>query len=67
MSAYLVLKWLHILSSMAQMAEAAAAQGSPLPPAFARYARWWEALGYPAFIAMLGVFYLMVNKPALWG
>jgi len=62
--------WLPVLWlqwRMAQMAEAAVAQSSGLPPAFARYARWWAALGYPAFIAMLGVFYLMVNKPALWG
>ena len=29
------------------------------------YARWWEALGYPAFVAIAVVFYLMVNKPAL--
>jgi uncharacterized membrane protein len=30
-----------------------------------RFARWWEALGYPAFLAMLAVYYLMVAKPAL--
>ena len=36
-----------------------------LPPLYWRYARWWEALGYPAFVAMAVVFYLMVNKPAL--
>ena len=36
-----------------------------LPPLYRRYARWWEALGYPAFVAMAVVFYLMVNKPAL--
>ena len=61
--------WLPVLWlqwRMAQMAEAAAAQDSALPPAFARYARRWEVLGYPAFVAMLGVFYLMVGKPALW-
>ena len=34
-----------------------------LPERYARYARRWEALGYPAFIAM--AYYLMVNKPAL--
>ena len=33
---------------------------------YARYARRWEALGYPAFIAMAVTYYLMVNKPALW-
>jgi uncharacterized membrane protein len=38
-----------------------------LPDAYWRMARWWEGLGYPAFVAMLGVFALMVFKPALWG
>ncbi|WP_374565870.1 DUF2269 family protein [Ideonella sp.] len=61
--------WLPVLWlqwRMAQMAGAAVARSEPLPPAYARYARCWQALGYPAFIAMLGVYYLMVNKPALW-
>ena len=41
----------------------ALAQGRGLD---ARYKRWraaWEVLGYPAFTAMLAVFFLMVNKP----
>lgn len=61
--------WLPVLWlqwRMAAMARGAAAAGQPLPALYARYARWWEALGYPAFIAMVAVFYLMVNKPALW-
>jgi uncharacterized membrane protein len=37
-----------------------------LPDRYWRYARRWEALGYPAFIAMLAVFYLMVAKPSAW-
>ena len=37
----------------------------PLPPLYGRYQRWWELLGYPAFAAMVVVFYLMVNKPQL--
>ena len=41
----------------------AAAQQTPLPAAYWRCARWWEALGYPAFVAMLAVFWLMVAKP----
>lgn len=50
---------------MAQMAQRAVDEGGALPPDYARYARLWEALGYPAFIAMAVVFYLMVNKPNL--
>ena len=25
-----------------------------------------ERLGYPAFVAMIGIYVLMVNKPVLW-
>ncbi|GKS99861.1 DUF2269 domain-containing protein [Acidovorax sp. SUPP2522] len=62
--------WLPVLWlqwRMAAMARDAAAQGTPMPALYTRYARWWEALGYPAFVAMLAVFFLMVHKPALWG
>lgn len=52
---------------MAQLATVAADNNQPLPDAYRRLARRWEALGYPAFVAMLGIYYLMVNKPALWG
>ena len=52
---------------MAGMAREAHAQGTALPADYWRHARWWEALGYQAFIAMLAVYYLMVNKPPLWG
>lgn len=48
---------------MAVMAQRAVDEGGALPAAYHRYARWWEALGYPAFTAMAVVFYLMVNKP----
>jgi len=51
---------------MANMANLATGHAQPLPALYWRFARWWEALGYPAFIAMVVVFYLMVNKPALW-
>lgn len=51
---------------MAAMADEAFKSGAALPPRYWRHARWWEGLGYPAFVAMLAVFYLMVAKPALW-
>ncbi len=28
--------------------------------------RYWYALGWAAFVSMLGIFFLMVFKPALW-
>ncbi|HEY1396296.1 DUF2269 domain-containing protein [Roseateles sp.] len=61
---WLPVVWLQI--RLSRMADAALASGQPLPALYWRYARWWEGLGYPAFIAVLVVFYLMVNKPALW-
>lgn len=62
--------WLPVVAMqvrMARMAHAAAAQGAPLPVAYQQLARRWEVLGYPAFMAMLAVYGLMVNKPVLWG
>ena len=56
--------WLQL--RMAALAAQAQREGSVLPPLYVRYQRWWERLGYPAFAAMLLVFFLMVNKPALW-
>lgn len=55
--------WLQV--RMAAMAREAAKAGHALPAAYWRYARWWEMLGYPAFAAMVAVFFLMVTKPAL--
>lgn len=40
--------------------------GTPLPAAYYRCMRWWFALGWPAFIAVLGAFWLMIAKPELW-
>lgn len=58
---WLPVVWLQI--RLAEMAEQAAAQNQSLPDRYWRYARRWELLGYPAFIAMLGVYFLMVIKP----
>lgn len=61
---WLPVVWLQI--KMQHLAQSACSQQQALPTQYWRYARYWEALGYPAFLAMLGVFYLMVNKPGLW-
>lgn len=37
--------------------------GEALPPKAHSYYRIWFALGWPAFIALMGVFWLMVAKP----
>jgi uncharacterized membrane protein len=49
---------------MRRLAEAAAAANSELPAAYDRLLRWWVALGIPAFVSLVIVFYLMVAKPA---
>ncbi|MET0209203.1 MAG: hypothetical protein ABW220_09170 [Burkholderiaceae bacterium] len=38
-----------------------------LTPFRHRRTRLMEGLGYPAFVSVLVVCYLMVNKPLLWG
>lgn len=48
---------------MGRMALAAHEQGTPLPGRYWHYARRWEMLGYPAFLAMVMVYFLMVAKP----
>ncbi|MDR0458466.1 MAG: DUF2269 domain-containing protein [Burkholderiaceae bacterium] len=63
--------WLPVVGLQMRLARRAAhAQntGKPLPPAYWRDARRWELLGYPAFAAMLAIYFLMVLKPSLaWG
>lgn len=59
---WLPVVWLQI--RMKKMADEALRNGSTLPDRYWRYARWWEGLGYPAFIAMIAVYFLMVNKPS---
>ena len=42
-----------------------AGAGLALPALYWTYARCWFWLGVPAFVALLGVYWLMVAKPAL--
>lgn len=45
--------------------EAARSQ-TPLPVAYHDAMRWWLVLGWPAFAAVLSIYWLMVAKPTLW-
>jgi uncharacterized membrane protein len=53
--------WLQM--RLRDLAAAAVADGTPLPPLFWRYFKAWVVLGIPAFFAFLAVFWLMVAKP----
>lgn len=60
---WLPVVWLQI--EMQKMAEKAAATGEKLPDRYHRMARIWFILGWPAFIAMVFVVWLMVAKPEI--
>jgi uncharacterized membrane protein len=49
---------------MAQIAAQCVAEQQELPQQYWDYAKYWEWLGYPAFLAMLVVYGLMVFKPS---
>jgi uncharacterized membrane protein len=60
--------WLPVVwmqSRMRTLAAAAAASGSPLPAEYHRLFRWWFAFGFPAFTAVLAIFWLMIARPEI--
>lgn len=61
---WLPVVWLQI--GVRNMAAQAVATGRPLPPPYRRYMTAWFILGWPAFGAVLAVFWLMTAKPTLW-
>ena len=60
---WLPVVWIQI--RMAAMAEASARAAAPLPRSFWRYHAVWTALGVPAFLIFVAIFFLMVVKPSL--
>jgi len=60
--------WLPVVWMQARLrtlAQAAAAAGEPLSPAYYRLFKWWFAFGFPAFAAVLAIFWLMITRPAI--
>ncbi|MDO5687520.1 MAG: DUF2269 domain-containing protein [Neisseria sp.] len=59
--------WLPVVWLQLQMRNLACiayhAGESELPAIYRTYQKYWERLGYPAFVAMLAVYFLMVMKP----
>jgi len=49
-----------------RLAHQAAEAGIPLSEDYHRTVRYWFVLGWPAFLGLVAVFWLMVAKPRLW-
>lgn len=47
-----------------KLAQQAVADGTPLNAQYHRVMRWWFWLGWPAFISVLAIFWMMVTKQA---
>jgi uncharacterized membrane protein len=50
---------------MRRLAEQAAAAGTALPPRYHRLFRMWFVFGFPAFGAVMAIFWLMIARPDL--
>jgi uncharacterized membrane protein len=60
--------WLPVVwmqSRMRGLAAAAARAGEPLPAEYHRLFRLWFAFGFPAFTAVLAIFWLMIARPEI--
>ncbi|MYM55726.1 DUF2269 family protein [Thalassovita mangrovi] len=58
---WLPVVWMQI--RMRNLARTARDRGAPLPAAYHRLYRLWFACGFPAFFAVLGIVWLMLEKP----
>ncbi|PPJ41366.1 MULTISPECIES: DUF2269 domain-containing protein [unclassified Pseudoxanthomonas] len=58
---WLPVLWLQVRAR--NLAQRAVGDGTPLPPAYHRAMRWWFWLGWPAFLSVIAIFWLMVMKP----
>lgn len=47
------------------LSRSAASAGDALPPAYFRLYRVWFAFGFPAFLSVAAIFWLMLNRPAI--
>jgi uncharacterized membrane protein len=50
---------------MRDLAVAAIAKAAPLPIQYHRIFWWWFAFGFPAFTAVLAIFWLMIARPVI--
>lgn len=60
--------WLPVVwmqKRMRDLARAAAETGTELSETYYRLFRWWFAFGFPAFMAVLAIFWLMISRPEI--
>lgn len=57
---------LHLQIRLRDLAGDALADGTALPDEARHLYRLWFRLGWPAFTAMVAIFWLMISKPQLW-
>lgn len=58
--------WLPVVAIQIRLrnfARVAAANDQPLPPEYFRFYRIWFACGIPAFVSVIGIFWLMLTRP----
>jgi uncharacterized membrane protein len=60
---WLPVVWMQM--EMRDLAQKAALAGEPLPHRYHRLFGIWFALGFPAFAAVMAIFWLMTTRPAL--
>ena len=60
---WLPVVWMQM--AMRRLAEAAAATDAPLPARYRHLFRIWFAFGFPAFAAVLAIFWLMIARPVI--
>lgn len=60
---WLPVVWMQI--QLQRLAAEAAANRSPLPKRYHQLFRLWFAFGFPAFGAVLGIFWLMIARPSV--
>ncbi|WMW82508.1 DUF2269 domain-containing protein [Undibacterium cyanobacteriorum] len=58
---WLPVVWIQI--QLRNLSTNALTSGKPLSVKYWKLAKYWEMLGYPAFLAMLIIYFLMTNKP----
>jgi len=60
--------WLPVVWIQLQMRRIVdgARDGEALPARYFRLSRIWFALGWPAFIGVVAIYWLMITKPELW-